>query len=88
MSDCRIVQPDLPDELIEKLVVKYATEELCPCALEEFNYRVSRNRMRDGGGDDPKGSLPQEGLKDALFRGVLNEMVLRSLAEEQACPKP
>ena len=77
INKCIITQPQLSAREIQTTILSYVQSELCPCALEEFNYRIEKNT-------DNYGYLSLEGLKDALFRGVLNEAILRVLASEIA----
>lgn len=53
----------------KKLVRKFVEEELCPCAVETFNAHDNRTI---------------ELTMDALYRAVINEMVLRGLATAMA----
>lgn len=49
----------------KKLIRKFVESELCPCAVETFNAHDNRT---------------VELTMDALYRAVINEMVLRGLA--------
>lgn len=67
-SQCVIENLKLDAATIVKLIRKFTDEELCPCALETFHAEY-----------DEKGhSL--DSIKEALYRGVINEMLLRGLA--------
>lgn len=53
----------------KKLIRKFVEDELCPCAVETFNAHDNRTI---------------ELTMEALYRAVINEMVLRGLATAAA----
>lgn len=74
MRECVRIQPRLSTTELIALTSKFAETELCPCALEEFQHQVSEHLGRNND------VMDIESIKDALFCGIINEMVVRSLA--------
>lgn len=65
METCVIETFKLDASMQKKLIRKFVESELCSCAIETFNAHDNRTI---------------ELVMDALYRSVLNEMVLRGLA--------
>lgn len=69
VDTCVLEDVRLDSSTQKKLIRLFVETELCPCAIETFNAHDNRTL---------------ELTVDALYRAVINEMVLRGLATKVA----